>query len=89
MAKPKTPTLPKSLDLKKDEEQNGFDWVKAEKNGAIVVETQGAIAIFINSRKQLVIMQEGRFEEEDRAIFINKEYVEAVIAEMQKIAKEM
>jgi hypothetical protein len=63
-----------------------FDWAHDE---SVVVPAQPAIAVYINSREQVVIRAEGGDYGEDSFVVISVEHLPKVIAKLTAILKEV
>jgi hypothetical protein len=62
---------------------NRFDWSSDE---SVVCRGHGAIAVYFNRYGQIVIRQEdGRHEDDDRFVIVNRESLRQLIAELIKI----
>ncbi|MEI9914959.1 MAG: hypothetical protein WDN29_03210 [Methylovirgula sp.] len=61
-----------------------FDWSKSED---IVVPRQGAIAVYLNDNKDLVIREEGELQQ-DHYIVISRKHVNLVLKRARELMKE-
>ncbi|WP_331373791.1 hypothetical protein [Sinorhizobium chiapasense] len=58
-----------------------FDWNSDED---IVVERQAAIAVYENTTGDVVIRQEGRYDDEDKCICVRPDNVKALVDALSK-----
>lgn len=60
-----------------------FDWSKTED---IVVPRQGAIAVYLNDNKDLVIREEGEVQE-DHYVVISRRHADLVLKRIEELMK--
>jgi hypothetical protein len=62
-----------------------FSWYEAEREGAVVVRSVEAIAVYRNPRGDVVIRQESSLGDEDDIVIIPQSYVESLITALRDV----
>lgn len=62
-----------------------FDW----SDDSVCIPKVMAVSVYINSRSEIVIRQEGDYGEEDNLVIIPREHVSALINKINEVTKEL
>lgn len=62
-----------------------FSWAEAQKEGAVVVRSVDAIAVYRNPHGDVVIRQESSMGDEDDLVIIPQSYIEALITALRNV----